>query len=252
MVLCCRYAKTGLSFLVFYSAESYCKHDLQISGDAHISASNMLIASSPPPYSSLNRPSSLSVSPSQPAPAVHFAATSQPAASSSLAASILADIEMKISRLKSIQNIKDAIEQIENGEVQAIREEIGPKGGRNTNPQWRSIKNVVNRREKLFSIFEEDFDKDMQAFLKYFSKPAPKTGQKRKVQATESEDEILCSFSQVTQNLIPAMEKAIKVEREKGNYIEDGVFSEELWDEKWSKKNWFEIWDILKASTGTD
>ena len=194
------------------------------------------------------------MSPSQPAPAVHFAAAPQPATSSSstLAASLLADIELKIKRLRSIQNIKDAIKQVENGEVQAIREEIGPKYGRDTNPQWKNIKNVVNRREKLYTVFEEDFDKDMQAFLKYFSKPVPKTGQKRKVQETESEDQILCSFSQVTQELIPAMEKAVKAEREKEDYKEDGVFSEVLWNDKWYGKNRFEIWEILKASAGTN
>ncbi|KLO10083.1 hypothetical protein SCHPADRAFT_892608 [Schizopora paradoxa] len=232
-----------------HSGGALMQHGRQLSGDEHTLVPNTSIVTSPPPYSPLSFPSSLSMSPTRPTPAVHFPAFTQPtAASSSLAASILADMDMKISRLKSIQNIKDAIEQVENGEVQAIREEIGPKAGRGTNPQWKSIKNVVNRREKLFSIYKEDFDKNMQAFLDYFSKPAPKSGQKRKVQATETEDKVLNSFSEVTQTLIPAMEKAIKAEREKDNYLVDGVFSEEVWDEKWSGKNRFKIWDILKAT----
>lgn len=165
---------------------------------------------------------------------------------------MLADIEMKINRLRSIENIKQAIEQVESGEVQAIRDLIGPKAGRSSNKQWRSIKSVVTRRERMYSVYEEDFGNDMASFLQYFSKPAPASGQKRKAQATEVEGRILCSFTQVTETLMPGMEVAIKAEKEKEAYKDNGIFYEALWREKWSDKHRFEVWDILKSNTDTN
>ncbi len=159
-------------------------------------------------------------------------------------AALLSDIEQKIRRLNNIKDIRGAIEQMENGEVHEIREALGPKAGRETDKRWGSIKNVVNRREKLYKVLEVDFRSNKDEFFAYFTKPSPSETTKKGKGSAET----LYSFTQVVEKLFPSMEKAIREEMSKLLYVgKDGEFSEELWKEKWGDMHRFAIWDAIKA-----
>lgn len=162
-------------------------------------------------------------------------------ASATAAAAILADIEKKYEQVKKVNGLREAIKQVEDGEVKAIRDALG-RG----HPRWLSIKSVITRREKVYRALLQDFEGDKEKFFAYFTRPIIDTTKRRK-SALSVDDENLYSFSDVAERLIPAMVQALVTEKKKEKYMENGKFSDALWKENWGDMNRFMIWDSLKA-----
>ncbi|KAK7043492.1 hypothetical protein R3P38DRAFT_3177959 [Favolaschia claudopus] len=159
---------------------------------------------------------------------------------------ILDDISTVIAGLERCEGLRQVIEQIESGDVQAIRDRYGPSepGRRGTaHPSWSKYSNLVSKRERIHRVLMQDFAGDKERFFNFFTVPPPAT-KKRKRGANESDlpTEYFRSFRKIVE-AIPWREADIVAERQKAEYFDDeGEFSDVKWGQVWDGKNSWEIW----------
>ncbi|KAK6978266.1 hypothetical protein R3P38DRAFT_3469841 [Favolaschia claudopus] len=136
------------------------------------------------------------------------------------------------------RGLRQIIEQIESGDVQAIRDRYGPSepGRRGTaHPSWSKYSNLVSKRERIHRVLMQDFAGH---------KESPPATKKRKRVANESDlpTEYFRSFRKIVE-AIPWREADILAERQKAEYFDgEGEFSDVKWGQVWDGKNSWEIW----------
>lgn len=193
----------------------------------------------------------LSTSPPQSAPQLLICPTAQSPASSvniqpapttekdtdmSIQASILDVCERQIDALTRAEGLRDVIDQVKSGRVQAIRDKYGPQKGRTSNPMWGKIKGAVTRRERLYEVlFRDEFGEDESRFFTFFTRERKSAQQEDSLQA----------FRPVVQ-AIPHMQADIKAEKTKPCYFDSsGYFSDVIWQDVWEGQNNMEIWRAI-------
>ncbi|KAK6980500.1 hypothetical protein R3P38DRAFT_2579992 [Favolaschia claudopus] len=165
-------------------------------------------------------------------------------------AGILDDMSTVIAGLERCVGLRQIIEQIESGEVQAIRDRYGPSepGRRGTaHSSWSKYSNLVSKRERIYRVLAQDFAGDKDRFFNFFTVPAS-SSRKRKRQS-EQPDSVLPeqfrSFRKIVE-AIPWCENDISAERRNGEYFDStGEFSKVEWDNRWGIRNSWEIWRAL-------
>ncbi|KAK7029070.1 hypothetical protein R3P38DRAFT_2524900, partial [Favolaschia claudopus] len=159
---------------------------------------------------------------------------------------ILDDISTVIAGLERCEGLRQVIEQIESGDVQAIRDRYGPSepGRRGTaDPSWPKYSNLVSKRERIHRVLMQDFAGNKKRFFNYFTVPPPATKKrKRGADASDLPTEYFRSFRLIVE-AIPWREADIVAERQKAEYLDnEGVFSDVKWGQVWDGKNSWEIW----------
>ncbi|KAK6974998.1 hypothetical protein R3P38DRAFT_3238310 [Favolaschia claudopus] len=159
---------------------------------------------------------------------------------------ILDDISTVIAGLERCEGLRQVIEQIESGDVQAIRDRYGPSepGRRGTaDPSWPKYSNLVSKRERIHRVLMQDFAGNKERFFNYFTVPPPATKKrKRGADASDLPTEYFRSFRKIVE-AIPWREADIVAERQKAEYMDnEGVFSDVKWGQVWDGKNSWEIW----------
>lgn len=110
--------------------------------------------------------------------------------------------------------------------------------------EWESIKNTITRRERVYLVYQQEFQGNWEAFAAYLQVELPSTGKggKRK----KPGDDGLISFNLFANSMIHTCEDVIRKEKEKAIYMTtDGYFSEHLWKEKWGSYNKFTVFHLL-------
>lgn len=162
--------------------------------------------------------------------------------SASLDSIVLASGSITIEALKRADSLRDVILQHEQGDVAHIRELYGPQKNRATNPMWGKIKGTITRRERLALELAQEFSGDKEKFFEFFAVPvAPLHGRKRKSAELE---ERLRPLRLVVQ-AIPHRDKDLAAEQTLPEYQIDGVFSNDLWLQKWDGLNKWEVWRAI-------
>ena len=154
-------------------------------------------------------------------------------------AGMLASCSLDIEALTRAEGLCDVIAQVESGQVQAIREKYGPQRRRPTHLMWGKIKVAITRRERLYTLFKEQFQGDKDRFFAFFKK-----------QQKSNEGHAFMAFRAVVE-AIPHMERDLAAEKEKPEYFAFNSFSDAIWDNKWKLQNKMEIWRAIgKESYG--
>ncbi|KAJ6563454.1 hypothetical protein B0H10DRAFT_2200665 [Mycena sp. CBHHK59/15] len=173
---------------------------------------------------------------------IEWAENSQPSASPpSARRADQQDLSETIEGLQRCEGLRDVIQQIESGAVQAIRDRYGPSeyGRRGTaDPAWPKYSNLVSKRERLHRILTQDFGGNKDKFFNFFSTPPPASKKrKRDNNGSSSTDEHFRSFRKIVE-AIPWCETDLAVEHRKEEYISvDGEFCEVLW----VTRTWYKI-----------
>ncbi|KAK7040980.1 hypothetical protein R3P38DRAFT_2512272, partial [Favolaschia claudopus] len=159
---------------------------------------------------------------------------------------ILDDISTAITGLERRQGLREVIDQIESGEVQAIRDRYGPSeyGRRGTaDPSWPKYSNLVSKRERLHRILTGDFSGNKERFFNFFSVPAPQNKKrKRPTDEAATPEEHFRSFRKIVE-AVPWCDSELAAERRKVEYLDNnGEFCEGNWLERWGERNSWEIW----------
>ncbi|KAJ6622407.1 hypothetical protein B0H10DRAFT_1944585 [Mycena sp. CBHHK59/15] len=124
--------------------------------------------------------------------------------STSLDSIILASGSISVEALNRADNLCDVIAQHESRAVANIRKLYGPQKGCATNPMWAKIKVTITLRERLAVELESEFKGDKRT--------------------------------------IPHSDKDLHAEQQLEEYQNNGVFSEDLWMQKWDGQKKWEIW----------
>ncbi|KAJ7433470.1 hypothetical protein FB451DRAFT_1064379 [Mycena latifolia] len=161
-------------------------------------------------------------------------------------AAILQDLSATIAGLQRCEGLRDVIEQIESGAVQAIRDRYGPSeyGRRGTaDKSWSKYSNLVSKRERLHRILTQDFGGDKDKFFAFFSTPPPVSKKRKRVETEgSSSEEHFRSFRKIVE-AIPWCEADLEAEHRQKQYLgPDGEFSEVLWTQRWHWMNAWEVW----------
>jgi hypothetical protein len=157
-------------------------------------------------------------------------------------ANLLATFNLDIASLKLANNIREAIKQVQQGEVKAIRDHYCPKTKREpSNPVWPSIKNAISRRERLHLQLQTQFQGDEERFFAFFTLTAEEIKKRQKAKGEES----LRGMRKIVES-ISRMEGDIQKEKALSKYHgSDGIFSPPLWGAAWQDQNDWEVWHQL-------
>ncbi|KAK7054275.1 hypothetical protein R3P38DRAFT_3579613 [Favolaschia claudopus] len=162
------------------------------------------------------------------------------------AASILDDMSTAIAGLERCEGLRQIIEQIESGQVKAIRDRYGPSepGRRGTaHPSWSKYSNLVSKRERLYRVLTQDFMGDKERFFSFFSVPTPANKKrKRTTDNSGASEEYFRAFRKIVEAM-PWCDADIIAEQQKAEYLDEaGQFLKEKWATVWDVKNSWEIW----------
>jgi hypothetical protein len=148
-----------------------------------------------------------------------------------------------VEALKKAEDLSEVIDQVVRGDVKRIRDKYGPLAGRAPDPMWESMKVTVTRRERIYREFSEQFDGNKHRFHNFFTLAQADRGKgKRK---PKNGGPALRSLRKAA-GAIPNVRKAMKAEKAKQEYLDDGgSFCEVLWKEKWGDLNEWEVWRAL-------
>ncbi|KAJ7066767.1 hypothetical protein B0H15DRAFT_794362 [Mycena belliarum] len=153
---------------------------------------------------------------------------------------ILASGGMEIEALSRAEGLRDVIEQCENGAVAKIRELYGPQTGREANPMWANIKMTITRRERVALELKNEFRGDKEKFFAFFTVPDSGSKKRKVTEPTEK----LRPLRRIVE-AISRRNKDLTTEQQLEVYQNNGVFSAELWEMKWSGNNKWEIWRAI-------
>jgi hypothetical protein len=157
-------------------------------------------------------------------------------------ADLLATFKLDITSLKLANNIREAIKQVQRGEVKAIRDHYCPKSKREaSNPVWSSIKNAISRRERLHLQLQTQFLGDEERFFAFFTLTADEIKKRRKARDQEG----LRGMRKIVES-ISKMEADVQKEKALPKYHgSEGTFSLPIWDAAWQDQNDWEVWRQL-------
>ncbi|KAK6983888.1 hypothetical protein R3P38DRAFT_3457856 [Favolaschia claudopus] len=159
-------------------------------------------------------------------------------------AGILDDMSTVIAGLERCVGLRQVIEQIESGEVQAIRDRYGPSepGRRGTaHSSWSKYSNLVSKRERIYRVLTQDFAGDKDRFFNFFTVSAVSKKRKRQSEPPSVSTEQFRSFRKIVE-AIPWCENDISAERRNEEYLDStGEFSEVEWGKRWLPRNSWEI-----------
>jgi len=158
-------------------------------------------------------------------------------------ANLLAICNLDIAALQQANGIREAVVQVKDGQVQAIRKQYGPKSRKEpSTPVWKNIKNAISRRERLYAQLQGPFRGDEDRFFGFFTltpdqlklmKKRPKSG------------DVLRGLRKLVE-AIPRMQKDIAAQKLQPEYLGlDGEFSLSLWQAVWGDQNDWEVWRKL-------
>ncbi|KAJ6595447.1 hypothetical protein B0H10DRAFT_2328558, partial [Mycena sp. CBHHK59/15] len=162
--------------------------------------------------------------------------------STSLDSIILASGSIAVEALNRADNLRDVIAQHESRVVVNIRKLYGPQKGRATNPMWAKIKVTIMWCERLAVELESKFKGDKEKFFSFFT-TTDAGPSRRKHKSTEAVEK-LRPLRLVVQ-AIPHRDKDLHAEQQLEEYQNNGVFSEDLWMQKWDGQNKWEIWRAI-------
>jgi hypothetical protein len=142
-------------------------------------------------------------------------------------ADLLATFKMDIKSLMQANNIREAIQQVQQGEVKAIRNHYCPKSKKDpSNPTWNSIKNAISHRERLYLQLQTQFCGDEDRFFAFFTLTSEELKHRRQTKGQEG----LRGMRKIVES-ISRMEAAIQKEKAISRYSDsDGTFSPPLWN----------------------
>lgn len=150
--------------------------------------------------------------------------------------SIPSALSQQVVRLPEVHTIKKAIEQYKDGIVKEVRDAAAPGASRNTS----------SRRTRLFNIYKDDFGENMDRMLQFFTKPDGEFSEKGKRRDKPANQ---YTPTELADKLLPSMKKVIAEEKKKECYLDNGVFSEELWKERWGNRNRWEVCRYLQQGS---
>ncbi|KAJ6631856.1 hypothetical protein B0H10DRAFT_1937611 [Mycena sp. CBHHK59/15] len=162
--------------------------------------------------------------------------------STSLDSIVLASGSISIEALNKADHLRDLFAQHESRAVANIRKLYGPQKGCATNPMWAKIKVTIRRRERLAVELESEFRGDKEKFFSFFT-TTDAGPSRRKCKSTELVEK-LRPLHLVVQ-AIPHCDKDLHAEQQLEEYQNNGVFSEDLWMQKWDGQNKWEIWRAI-------
>ncbi|KAJ7731566.1 hypothetical protein DFH07DRAFT_755583 [Mycena maculata] len=163
-------------------------------------------------------------------------------------AAMLDDLSASIEGLERCEGLRDLIQQVESGTVQAIRDRYGPSepGRRGTaHESWPKYANLVSKREHLYRVLTQDFGGDKDKFFSFFTAPPPPRKKRKHIETESASSEYFRSFRRIVE-AVPWRDADLAAERRKDQYQgPDGAFSEELWTARWNTMNCWEVWRAI-------
>jgi hypothetical protein len=155
-------------------------------------------------------------------------------------ANLLAICNLDIAALQQANNIREAVMQVKDGQVRAIREQYGPKSRKEpSTPVWKNIKNAISRRERLYAQLQGPFCGDEDLFFGFFTLTP---GQLKSMKKMPKSGEVLRGLRKLVE-AIPRMQKDITAQKLQAEYVGlDGAFSLALWQAAWGDQNDWEVW----------
>ncbi|KZP05566.1 hypothetical protein FIBSPDRAFT_842896 [Athelia psychrophila] len=159
-------------------------------------------------------------------------------------AAFLGNISEEIVALGRADGIREAIAQVKSGRIQVLRDSYGPRTKaehgmyRKAQVQWESMKNIVSRRERLYTQLTQHFGGNEANFWAFFTIPEANRGR--------HELRSMCLVVEA----ISGMEDSLKKERCRVQYhTAGGEYSDVLWKSIWEEKNDWEVWRALGLET---
>jgi len=161
---------------------------------------------------------------------------------------VLNSCHLDIENIQRAQDLRDAIEQVENGAVSRVRECYGPRDGRAADEMWGRLKGKITKRERLYALLTGAFKGDKDNFFDYFTIPeSPGCKNKKQRSSKGSHCRRKLVGLRLVVEAIPHCQKDLQDERRNAVYVDpvSGCFSEELWMAVWGDWNDWHVWRAL-------
>ncbi|KAL5485568.1 hypothetical protein ACEPAI_8211 [Sanghuangporus weigelae] len=157
-------------------------------------------------------------------------------------------LSMEINIVNKVTGLLEAIQHGISGELDALEEKEKMKGAESYN----RIKNALARHRRVFQIFKDDFNSDLDHFASFFKGYNMQRTSRGGYHSQQ--DDGLLSLNEVADHMNRLCSKTIdkekakaiwkdliKKEREDEKYLEDGIFSEKKWKQAFPKDHWYYI-----------
>jgi hypothetical protein len=173
----------------------------------------------------------------------------QAAVSSLSQARLLDACSLDLKALNMAKNLKEAIAQVESGQVKEIRERYGPThGSAGSSAEWKMVKTVVNKRERIYGQLASEFDGDKDRFFAFFTvEPSTEHTKKQKPRRGKfAVDGVQLRPLNKVAAAIYIRDKDLTEEKKSSDYCDsNGSFRKDLWEARWGRMNQWEIWREL-------
>jgi hypothetical protein len=170
------------------------------------------------------------------------------AISSRSQAHVLDACSLDLKALNTAKNLREVIAQVESGQVQQIRDRYGPmRGSVGSSAEWKMVKTVVNKRERIYAQLVSEFNGDKDRFFSFFAiEPSVERTKKRKPRGKSTVDGVQLRPSNKVAEAIYVRDKDLAEEMKSSDYHDsDGNLQEDLWQARWRGMNRWEIWREL-------
>jgi hypothetical protein len=169
---------------------------------------------------------------------------SEAAASSQSQAKVLDACSLDLKALNMAKNLREVIAQVDSGQVKDIRDRYGPtRGSAGSSAQWKMVKTVVNKRERIYTQLASEFNGDKDRFFAFFTIPARK---RKSLPGKSTVDGVQLRPSNKVAAAIYVRDKDLKEEMKSSDYHDgNGHFQGDLWETRWQGRNQWEIWREL-------
>ena len=151
--------------------------------------------------------------------------------------------------LEHVDNLRHAIELSKSGAVQAYRKRYGneQKRHRAQNSDIWNLKRVkVNRLEKVYGEYVNEFDSDDNRFFAFFAVRNPTDRQRSAAKKARHDVPVVYINLNKVAVAMGRCHKAIEEEQKKEQYKDDDqLFSLEKWHAQWGTINVWEVWREL-------
>ncbi|KAG2114385.1 hypothetical protein DEU56DRAFT_748984 [Suillus clintonianus] len=190
-----------------------------------------------PPFVAPNHTATVQMSPGSSVPLFTEAPVVLPRTVNDVA--VLNSCQLDMESIQRAQDLRDAIQQVEDGTVSRVREHYGPRDGRATDEMWGHLKGKITKRERLYGLLAGAFKGDKHCFFEFFTVSAA-SGSKKRRGASEP---TLVALRMVVE-AIPRCQKDLRDERRNTRYVDpaSGEFSDELWRAVWGDRNDWYVW----------
>jgi hypothetical protein len=171
------------------------------------------------------------------------------AVSSQSQARLLDACSRDLKALNMAKNLKEAIAQVESGQVKEIRDRYGlTHGSAGSSAEWKMVKTVVCKRERIHGQLASEFKGDKDRFFAFFTvEPSTELTKKRKPrQGKFAVDGVQLRPLNKVAAAIYVRDKDLTEEKKSSGYCDDnGCFRKDLWEARWGGMNQWEIWRVL-------